>query len=81
MSPVTLFVVLAFIAAAFGAGYFANLYLALVLLVADILIASSLEMANVWQEFVTLRAGKLQSLKTVALIPVIPVVGSVIAWL
>ncbi|HXS20133.1 MAG TPA: hypothetical protein VN735_02830 [Steroidobacteraceae bacterium] len=63
MSPVTLFLVLAFIAAAFVAGYFASMYLAVVLLAADILIASSLKMANVWQEFVILRLGKLLSVR------------------
>lgn len=81
MSPVMLFLVLAFIAAAFAAGYLGNLYLALALLAADILIASSLEMANAWQEFAILRLGKLQNVRGAGRLPVIPVVDSGIAWL
>ena len=81
MSPVTVFLVLAFIAAAFAAGYFANLFLALALLAAEILIASSLKMANVWQEFAILRVGKPLSVRRACLFPIIPVIGSAIAWL
>ena len=79
MNPLTSFLVLAFLAAAVAAGYWVNLYVGIALFVAGVLIGSSLKMANVWQKFVILRLGKLQSVRGAGLFAIIPVVDSVIA--
>jgi regulator of protease activity HflC (stomatin/prohibitin superfamily) len=68
MNPVTSFLVFAFVAAGFAAGYFVNLYVAVALFACAVLIASSLKMANVWQKFVILRLGKLQSVRGAGLL-------------
>lgn len=79
MNPVTSFLVLAFLAAAVAVGYWVNLYFGLALLAAGVLLGSSLKMANVWQKFVILRLGKLQSVRGAGLFAIIPVLDSVIA--
>jgi regulator of protease activity HflC (stomatin/prohibitin superfamily) len=79
MNPVTSFLVFAFIAAALAAGRFVNLYVAIALFAVAIAIASSLKMANVWQKFVILRLGKLQSVRGAGLFAIIPVLDTVIA--
>ncbi|HEY7888045.1 MAG TPA: hypothetical protein VIC29_07465 [Steroidobacteraceae bacterium] len=70
---------LAFLAAAIAVGYWVDLYLGLVLLAVGLLIGSSLKVANVWQKFVILRLGKLQSVRGAGLFAIIPVLDSVIA--
>ena len=79
MNPVTSFLMLACLAAACAVGYWVNLYLGLVLLAVGLVIGSSLKMANVWQKFVILRLGKLQSVGGAGLFAIIPVIDSVIA--
>jgi SPFH domain / Band 7 family len=79
MNPVTSFLVFAFVAAALGAGYLAQAYVAIALFAVAILIASSLKMANVWQKFVILRLGKLQSVRGAGLFAIVPVLDTVIA--
>jgi len=79
MNPVTSFLVFAFVAAALGAGYLAHAYVAIALFAVAILIASSLKMANVWQKFVILRLGKLQSVRGAGLFAIVPVLDTVIA--
>ncbi|HEX9154524.1 MAG TPA: slipin family protein, partial [Nitrospira sp.] len=54
-------------------------YLIAPFIVAAIIIALSLKMANVWQKFVILRAGKLQSVKGPGLFVIIPIVDNVAA--
>jgi regulator of protease activity HflC (stomatin/prohibitin superfamily) len=49
------------------------------LFIAAIVIAASLKMANAWQKFVILRAGKLQGVKGPGLFFIIPVLDSVTA--
>nr|WP_246178287.1 slipin family protein [Pandoraea horticolens] len=46
---------------------------------AALLVASTLKMANAWQKFVILRAGKLQSVKGPGLFLILPVIDSVTA--
>jgi regulator of protease activity HflC (stomatin/prohibitin superfamily) len=79
MNPVTSFLVFACLAAGLAAGYLVSPYLAFPLLAAAALIAMSLKMANVWQKFVILRMGKLQSVRGAGLFAIIPVLDSVIA--
>ena len=79
MNPISLFLsaVCVLLAAAFGS--WLNPYLALPFLVAGASIALSLKMANAWQKFVILRAGKLQSVKGPGLFVIIPVLDNVTA--
>jgi hypothetical protein len=79
MNPITAFLV--FVCMAVGAGLFlwGSPYPALAFLAMGILIALSLKIANVWQKFVILRLGKLQSVKGPGMFVIIPLVDRVIA--
>src|ERR1700691_2653611 len=79
MNPVTSFLVFACLVAGLAVGYLVNPYLAFPLLAAAAVIAMSLKMANVWQKFVILRMGKLQSVRGAGLFAIIPVLDSVTA--
>ena len=79
MNPVTSFLVFAFLIAGGAAGYLVNPYLGFAFLGAAAVIAMSLKMANVWQKFVILRMGKLQSVRGAGLFAIIPVLDTVIA--
>jgi regulator of protease activity HflC (stomatin/prohibitin superfamily) len=79
MNSVTAFLVFVFAAAAIGTGYFINAYLGVVLIAAAVLIAMSVKMAKVWEKFVILRMGKLQSVRGAGLFAIIPVLDNVIA--
>jgi regulator of protease activity HflC (stomatin/prohibitin superfamily) len=79
MNPVTAFLVFACLVAGIGVGYFVNQYFGFALLAAAAVIALSLKMANVWQKFVILRMGKLQSVRGAGLFVIIPILDSVIA--
>ena len=65
--------------AGLAVGYRVNPYLALVFFGAAVIIALSLKMANVWQKFVILRMGKLQSVRGAGMFAIIPILDSVIA--
>jgi regulator of protease activity HflC (stomatin/prohibitin superfamily) len=79
MNPITLFIVFVLVAlGAFlesqspgpsGAPFF----------VLAIIVALSLKMANTWQKFVILRAGKLQGVKGPGLFAIIPIIDNVVA--
>jgi regulator of protease activity HflC (stomatin/prohibitin superfamily) len=79
MNSITLFVVLALVA--LGALVSSSVAPAAgaPFLVAAVLVAFSLKMANTWQKFVILRAGKLQGVKGPGLFWIIPVLDSVVA--
>jgi regulator of protease activity HflC (stomatin/prohibitin superfamily) len=79
MNPLTAFLVFVSLAAAAATGLWVNLYIAGALFIVAVLIAMSLKMANVWQKFVILRMGKLQSVKGVGLFLIIPILDRVIA--
>src|ERR1700728_122096 len=79
MNPITAFLVFVFLVAATGTGYFVHLYLSAAFFVVAVVIAASLKMANVWQKFVILRMGKLQSVKGAGLFAIIPVLDAVVA--
>lgn len=79
MNPLTSFLVFVFVVAALAVGHFVNLYVGIALFACAVLIASSLKMANVWQKFVILRLGKLQSVRGAGLFAIIPVLDTVIA--
>ena len=79
MNPVTAFLVFVCIVAGLATGHWVNLYLASVFFAAAAIIAASLKMAKVWQKFVLLRMGKLQSVKGAGMFAIIPVIDSVVA--
>lgn len=79
MNPITAFLVFACVAAGAGTAYWSNHYLASVLFAAAVIIALSLKMANVWEKFVILRMGKLQSVKGAGIFVIIPILDRVIA--
>lgn len=79
MNPVTAFLVFVCIVAGLAAGYWANPYLASAFFATAAIIAASLKMANVWQKFVILRMGKLQSVKGAGMFAIIPVIDNVVA--
>ena len=79
MNPVTSFVVFVCVAAGLVIGYLVNPLLGLPFFLAAALVSASLKMANVWQKFVVLRMGKLQSVKGAGMFMIIPVIDSVVA--
>ncbi len=79
MNPVTSFVVFVLVAAGLAIGYLVNPFVGLAFFLAAALISASLKMANVWQKFVVLRMGKLQSVKGAGMFVIIPVIDSVVA--
>jgi regulator of protease activity HflC (stomatin/prohibitin superfamily) len=79
MNPVTSFLVFACMVAGLALGYFGHLYFGIACFAVAAVVAMSLKMANVWQKFVILRMGKLQSVRGAGLFAIIPVIDSVIA--
>jgi regulator of protease activity HflC (stomatin/prohibitin superfamily) len=79
MNPITLFISIAFVIAAVVAGEFVNLYLAPPLFIIAILVMLSIKIANVWEKFVILRVGKLQSVKGAGFFMIIPIIDNVVA--
>jgi len=79
MNPVTSFLAFALVVGAFAVGYEGRIYLGVALIAVAALVATSLKMANVWQKFVILRMGKLQSVRGAGLFAIIPVLDTVVA--
>lgn len=79
MNPITLF--LTFVSAAIGAVALLSFHpgIATVFFVLAVLIAASLKMANAWERFVILRAGRLQGVKGPGLFFIIPILDSITA--
>lgn len=79
MNPITSFLVFALTLGGLAMGYWVNPYLAAAFFAAAVIVAMSLKMANVWQKFVILRMGKLQSVKGAGMFVIIPILDSVVA--
>jgi regulator of protease activity HflC (stomatin/prohibitin superfamily) len=79
MNPVTSFLVLMCLFAGAALGSFRNPIPGFAFFALAALIAMSLKMANVWQKFVVLRMGKLQSVRGAGLFAIIPVLDTVVA--
>ena len=79
MNPITVFLTVACIAAGAGLGAAGYLYAGIAVVVVAIVLGSALKMANTWQKFVILRAGKLLGVKGPGLFLIIPVVDHVVA--
>jgi regulator of protease activity HflC (stomatin/prohibitin superfamily) len=78
MNPIALFLFVILMLAAFAAGAIRP-YLAAPFVAVAFVVALSLKMANAWQKFVVLRAGKLQGVKGPGLFWIFPIVDSVTA--
>jgi len=79
MNPITIFVVMALILLGVFVGEFFGIVEGVLLGVAAVLVALSLKMANTWQKFVVLRAGKLQGVKGPGLFLIFPILDQVVA--
>jgi regulator of protease activity HflC (stomatin/prohibitin superfamily) len=79
MNPITTFLVAALGAVGIGLGWAIGPFVGAPVVVAAVLLGLSLKMANTWQKFVVLRAGKLQGVKGPGLFMIVPVIDSVIA--
>jgi hypothetical protein len=63
MNPITTFLVVALALLGIGLGWFVSPFVGAPLVVVALLTGMSLKMANTWQKFVILRAGKLRGSK------------------
>jgi len=79
MNTVSSFVALLCMIGAAAVGYFVNPYFGGVFAVLAVCVALSLKMANVWEKFVILRLGKLQSVRGAGLFLIIPIVDNIVA--
>lgn len=79
MNPITLFLSVVFILAGVAAAQWISLYLASPLIIVGILVALSVKVANVWEKFVILRLGKLQSVKGAGFFMIVPILDHVVA--
>ncbi|MFL9996917.1 slipin family protein [Paraburkholderia sediminicola] len=79
MNPITLVLSTVFLLAGMAAGGLVNIYLGPPFFVIAILVGMSVKVANVWEKFVILRVGKLQSVKGAGFFMIIPVFDNVVA--
>ncbi len=80
MNPITAFLVLVCLGSAAGTWFLlGDLYLPSALVAVAVLVGLSLKMANVWQKFVILRLGKLQSVRGAGMFAIIPLMDHVVA--
>ncbi|PWC45776.1 membrane protease subunit, stomatin/prohibitin [Azospirillum sp. TSO22-1] len=79
MNPITLSLALAFLLPGLAVGAMVSPLLALPFVLAAVVVGLSLKMANTWQKFVVLRAGKLLGVKGPGLFLILPIVDSVTA--
>ncbi|ANB75428.1 membrane protease subunit, stomatin/prohibitin [Paraburkholderia phytofirmans OLGA172] len=79
MNPITLLLSTVFLLAGMAAGGLVNVYLAPPFFVAALLIGMSVRVANVWEKFVILRVGKLQSVKGAGFFMIIPILDNIVA--
>jgi len=80
MNPIANFLsLLCFAAAGAMVFFFNNFYGGLLFIAAAVIISMSLKMANVWQKFVILRLGKLQSVRGAGLFMIIPIIDNIVA--
>ncbi len=79
MNPITLFLATACGLVGLALGYSISPWFAPPFLVVAVVIALSLKMANAWEKFVILRAGKLQTVKGAGLFLILPIIDNVAA--
>jgi regulator of protease activity HflC (stomatin/prohibitin superfamily) len=79
MNPITVFLTITCLAIGAGLVAIGYLYGGVLFLIAGVVIAFALKMANTWQKFVILRAGKLRGVKGPGLFLIIPIIDNVVA--
>jgi regulator of protease activity HflC (stomatin/prohibitin superfamily) len=79
MNPITLFLTLVFGAMGVAIGALGYTYWGVGFVIVAVLISAALKMANTWEKFVILRAGKLHSVKGAGLFLIIPVIDNIVA--
>lgn len=79
MNPITLFISAVLALAGFAIGAGVSRVAGGAIIAIAVLVFLSLKMANAWQKFVILRAGKLQSVKGPGLFGIVPVLDSIVA--
>lgn len=79
MNPITVFLTVACLAVGAGLGATGHLSAGIAVAIVAIAIASALKMANIWEKFVILRAGKLRGVKGPGLFLILPVIDRVVA--
>lgn len=79
MNPITFFLTTVAVAAGSLLAFRGNLVSGIALWIVAVAISQSLKMANTWQKFVVLRAGKLQGIRGPGLFVIIPVVDNIVA--
>ena len=79
MNLITLFVTIVLVLLGMGAGLIGSTTLAFTFFVLAVIVAASLKMANNWEKFVILRAGKFQSAKGPGLFVIVPILDAVTA--
>jgi len=79
MNPITFFLAAAAVIAGVGLGFWSSPYYAAPFILVALVIVLSLKMANAWEKFVVLRAGKLQGVKGPGLFLTVPVLDNVVA--
>jgi len=77
MNPITLFLTIMFALAGFFFFTRMQLEIAIILWVVAVLIFFSLKMANQWERYVVLRAGRLQGVKGPGLFAIIPILDAI----
>ncbi|WP_144113967.1 slipin family protein [Paraburkholderia sp. BCC1886] len=79
MNPITFLISAVFVLAGVATGALVNVYFGLPLVIIGLLFFMSVKVANVWEKFVILRVGKLQSVRGAGFFMIIPVLDSVVA--
>jgi regulator of protease activity HflC (stomatin/prohibitin superfamily) len=79
MNPITLFITVVLVLLGIGAGLGGYTSLAFTLFAVAVIVSASLKMANNWEKFVILRAGKFQSAKGPGLFIIVPILDAVTA--
>src|SRR6204780_1335124 len=79
MNPITVFLTVACLVVGAGLDATDHLYSGVAAVLVAIVVAAALKMANTWQKFVILRAGKLRGVKGPGLFMIIPVIDHVVA--
>src|SRR5271155_143114 len=79
MNPITGFFVAVIALIGIGLGWAVSPYVGVPIVVIAVLLGLSLKMANTWQKFVVLRAGKLEGVKGPGLFWIVPIIDNVVA--
>jgi len=79
MNPITVFLTIVCAAIGVALGALGHIYWGAGFIIAAVIIAFALKLANTWEKFVILRAGRLRGVKGPGLFLIIPVLDNVVA--